>query len=157
MKSRRTHTTVATATALAAHLFCSREAITRLEKQHVLERLPDGGYDLDDCRRRVLEHLRQRKLPGADRARWEKAKAEREELRVRRECHDLVKRSDFEEGIDAMAYVVLKHLAPLPSRLGGRDLAERKRVDAELRIAQQGMSDELKAMAEKMEETGKAV
>jgi hypothetical protein len=157
MKSSKTHTTVATATALAAHLFCSREAITRFEKQHILERLPDGGYDLDDCRRRVLEHLRQRKPVGEDRRRFERARAEREELRIRRECHDLVKRSDFEEGIDAVAYVVLKHLAPLPSRLGGRDLAERKRVEAEVRIAQQGMSDEIKAMGEKMAETGKAV
>ena len=76
---------------------------------------------------------------------------------MRRECHDLVKRSDFEEASDAVAYVVLKHLAPLPSRLGGRDLAERKRVEAEVRIAQQGMSDEIKAMGEKMAETGKAV
>lgn len=56
-----------------------------------------------------------------------------------------------------MAYVVLKHLAPVPSRLGGRDLAERKRVEAELRIAQQAMSDEMKTMADKMAETGKAV
>lgn len=157
MKSSKNHTTIATATALAAHLFCSREAITRLQKQHILERLPAGGYDLDDCRRRVLEHLRQRKPAGEDRRRFERARAEREELRIRRECHDLVKLSDFMEGIDAVAYVVLKHLAPLPSRLGGRDLAERKRVEAEVRIAQQGMSDEIKAMGEKMAETGKAV
>jgi hypothetical protein len=156
MTASKKSSEVVTASALSAHVDCSREAIRRLVVQGVLEQQPNGRFDLDDSRLRYIRHLRERRPPGEFRNRLEKAKAEREELRNQREIHQLVKLSDFMEGIDAMAFVVLKHLSPLPSRIGGRDLAARKRVDAELRIAQAGMSQELGDMGRRMGETGKA-
>ena len=135
----------------------SKAAITAFEQAGTIRRDAENEWPFDTVLK-IIAHLRERRSMVSDeRARWEKAKAVREELRMRRECHELVKRSDFDEGTDAVAYVVLKHLAPLPARLAGRDLAVRKRVERELRIAPKGMSDEIKAMGEKMAETGKAV
>jgi hypothetical protein len=49
-----------TTSALAAHLFCTRAAVGDYLSHGVIERTPDGGFDLDDCRKRVLKHLRER-------------------------------------------------------------------------------------------------
>jgi hypothetical protein len=49
-----------TATALAAHLFCGRESIGGYLAAHVIEKRPDGKFDPDQCRERVLKHLRDR-------------------------------------------------------------------------------------------------
>ena len=112
MKSSKTHTTVATATALAAHLFCSGERQSRALRNSTFSNVSPtaatiwtiaGGAFSNTCD----SASRSAKIAVG----FERARAEREELRIRRECHDLVKRSDFEEGIDAVAYVVLKHLA----------------------------------------------
>jgi hypothetical protein len=136
----------------------TKQRLGKLESQGVVTRIGRDAWPLATTMRAIFSDARERsEAHSAAKVHLDKLRAAREELRLKKECNAVVKLSDFQEGIDAMAYVVLKHLAPLPSRLGGRDLAERKRVDAELRIAQQGMSDELKAMAQKMEETGKAV
>jgi hypothetical protein len=155
MKPGKTHTTIATATALAAHLFCSREAITRLEKQHVLERLPAGGYDLDDCRRRVLEHLRQRKPSGEHRKSFEQSRAARERLKLMKETREVCYTREFAEFTDAVAAAHFKHYGPVSSRIGGTDLTLRRRAEQELRTAQQGLSDEMKRLADELAE-GKA-
>ena len=132
MTASKKHTEVATATALAAHLFCSREAITRLEKQHVLQRLPDGGYDLDDCRRRVLEHLRERRpVVSTERQKFEKARAEREGMRAKLMAGQLCWTRDFGEAIDDVFGFLIPRLVALPARVT-RDLALRKLWDKEI-------------------------
>jgi hypothetical protein len=150
MKSSKPHTEVVTATALAAHLFCSREAIARLEKQHVLQRLPDGGYDLDDCRRRVLEHLRERR-PAVSTARqeFEKARAEREKMRAAQMAGTLCRVSDFHEAHDALLLYMVAGLTAIPARCS-RDLAMRKTIQAELNAWRGAVADEFKRRAEEL-------
>jgi hypothetical protein len=157
MKPGKTHTTVVTATDLAAHLFCSREAITRLEKQHVLERLPAGGYDLDDCRRRVLEHLRNRRPPDEHRKEFEKSRAAREKLKLMKESGEVCYMHEFIEAGDQLVYVVQNRLAPVPGQVGGRDLKLRKLVEDKLRAAQNLMSADMLKLADELDKgTGKA-
>jgi hypothetical protein len=127
----------------------SKSGITTFEQQNIIRRVAPNTWPMPDTMVALVTlvtYLRTRKPAiSDDHSRWEKARALREELRIQRESHQLVRLSDFQEAVDSMAFVVLKHLAPLPSRLGGRDLAERKRVDAELRLMQSAMCDELKA------------
>jgi hypothetical protein len=139
MKPGKTHTTVVTATDLAAHMFCSREQIARLEKQHVLERL-SGGYDLDDCRRRVLEHLRQRKPQGEYRDRYQKARALREERKAALEANELCLMSDFETAQDTMTALMFSALDAVVVRLYPRDAEGRRRVHQEHTIMKECMS-----------------
>jgi hypothetical protein len=140
MKQGKTHTTVVTATDLAAHLFCSREAVARFEKQHVLERLPAGGYDLDECRRRVLEHLRQRKPQGEYRDRYQKAHALREERKAALEARELCLMSDFETAQDTMTALMFAALDAAAVRLHPRDIEARRRVQQEHTILKECMS-----------------
>ena len=51
----------ATATATAKHLTVSRQWLDKLCEEGVIERLPDGGFDLDDCRQKYIAYLRDRK------------------------------------------------------------------------------------------------
>jgi hypothetical protein len=52
---------------------------------------------------------------------------------------------------------VLKHLSPLPALIAGRDLPLGRKAETLVRTAQQGISDDLAAMAERFEQTGRAV
>ena len=65
MNSSKKRSEVVTVTALSLHLDVSREQITRLEKQGVIDRLPSGNFDQDECRVRYLRHLRERSRPAA--------------------------------------------------------------------------------------------
>jgi hypothetical protein len=49
-----------TATSLALHLCCDRGTIDTYRLNHVIERLPDGRFDQDECRERAFKHLRER-------------------------------------------------------------------------------------------------
>ena len=136
----------------------TKQHLGRLEAGGIVKRAGRDQWPLVLTMRAILADARQRSAAYSEaKINLDKLRAAREELKLKKECHEVVYRREFEQGIDGIAYVVLKHLSPLPARLGGRNLAERKRVDAELRLAQQAMSDELAEMAKKMEETGKAV
>jgi hypothetical protein len=93
---------------------------------------------------------------SAARSKLEQLKAAREELRLKKECNEVVYRREFDQLVDAVAFAVLKHYSPLPSRIGGRDLELRRRCEIEVRIAQQGLSDEMKRMADNLGATGRA-
>jgi len=49
-----------TTSILSAHLCCTRAAVGDYLAHGVIERKADGGFDLDECRKRVLKHLRER-------------------------------------------------------------------------------------------------
>ena len=136
----------------------SKQHLGKLEAGGIVKRAGRDQWPLVLTMRAIFADARERSAAYSEaKIHLDKLRAAREELKLKKECHEVVYRREFEEGIDGVAYVVLKHLSPLPARLGGRNLAERKRIDAELRLAQTAMCDELKAMAEKMAETGKAV
>ena len=110
-----------------------------------------------DATRALIEDARARsEAHSSARSKLEQLKAAREELRLKKECNEVVYRREFDQLVDAVAFAVLKHDPPLPSRIGGRDLELRRRCEIEVRIAQQGLSDEMKRMADNLGATGRA-
>lgn len=143
-------------TELAEHLATNREGIARLIDQRVFKRRPDGKYDLDKCRVAYIEHLRKRPEASVGRRQFEAARAKREELRLKRECHEVCYTREFDQAVDQIAFSWLNHLAPVPARIGGPDLALRRRAEQELRTAQEAVSEDLKRLSETLHNTGKA-
>ena len=158
MKPGQNKQQLATVTALSLHLDVSREQIVRLEKQGVIERLPSGDFDLDVSRVRYLRHLRERRPGGGEhRKAFEKARADRERLKLMKECGEVCYMSEFIEAGDQMVYVVQNWLEPVPGQVGGRDLKLRKLVEDKLRAAQNLMSEDMLKLADQLDKgTGKA-
>jgi hypothetical protein len=92
-----------------------------------------------------------------DRTRFEAARAGREKLKLMKECNEVVYLREFKQAIDAIAFCVLQRLSPLASRIGKQDLALRRLVESEVRAAQALMSSDMKAQADALENTGKAL
>ncbi len=67
--------TIVGSTELARHLAGNRELIARLCQSGVIEVLPSGKYDLDDCRTRYIRHLRSRPPRGEGQAKLLEARA----------------------------------------------------------------------------------
>jgi hypothetical protein len=150
MKSSQSRVQIANVTQLAQHFDCSREQISRLEKQGVIERLPDGGFDLDASRVKYLRHLRERRPTGDHRKSFEQSRAAREKLKLMRESREVCYVHEFAEFVDAVGAAHFKHYGPVASRIGGTDLALRRRAEQELRTAQQGLSDEMKRLGSEL-------
>jgi hypothetical protein len=93
-----------TATTLAKHLDLSRQHVTRLADDGVLERV-DGGFDLDKARTAYIRHLRDHRRSSrseADNA-FTNAKAELVRLRIRERAGKLMEVSEAIETIEEMA------------------------------------------------------
>jgi hypothetical protein len=140
MKPSKKRSEVVTVTALALHLDVSREQITRLEKQGVIERRAGGGFDQDECRVRYLRHLRERRPPGEFRNRFEAAKALREERKVALEGRALCLMSDFTTSQETMTALVFAGLDAAAARLHPHDRKARLRVEEEHTILKQQVS-----------------
>jgi hypothetical protein len=56
----------ASASELSRHLDVSREQVRRLVAQGLIERLPDGRFDLDRCRQSYIRHLRAQTHSGSE-------------------------------------------------------------------------------------------
>src|ERR1700674_1256942 len=91
----------------------SKSGITTFEQQNIIRRVAPNTWPMPDTMVALVTlvtYLRTRKPAiSDDHSRWEKARALREELRIQRESHQLVRLSDFQEAVDSMAFVVLKH------------------------------------------------
>ena len=85
------------ATHLAQHLDMSRQRIQQLVDENVIERLPSGRFDQDECRVRYLRWLRdpeRRSARSQADADFIKAKTELIAIRVREKKRELI---EFEE------------------------------------------------------------
>ena len=135
----------------------SKAQLVELEQAGIIERAAKNTWSIGTVTK-IVARLRERgrRPVDDDRARFEAARAAREELRLKKECNEVVYRREFDQLVDAVAFAVLKHYSPLPSRIGGRDLELRRRCEIEVRIAQQGLSDEMKRMADNLGATGRA-
>lgn len=117
--------------ATARHLDLSRERLRQLEAEAVIERLPDGGYDLDETRRRYIRFLRDRPARSAKHDELHAARARLIELRVSK------MRGELMDVRAALAFLEEKVIGPLfsglagvPATFCGRDVKERRRLEA---------------------------
>jgi hypothetical protein len=144
----------------AAHLFTNREGLKRLEDAGVVERLSDGkSYDLDDCRRRVLEHLRSRPRGGGANQKLLEARARLTELRIAEREHKL---ADTEEMIGALAAITSWYVAALEGLPGAiskarNDRELRRELETWVFNTRTALAQRSHKQAEAMEKTGKGI
>jgi hypothetical protein len=117
---------------MAAHLDLDRAYLTKLVSQGVLAQRPDGKFDLDDNRRRYIRFLREERKRSpkseADSA-FTQAKAELLQIRVAERKKELMLASECYELQDELFGLFMTALSSLPAKIGGRDLAERRKVE----------------------------
>jgi hypothetical protein len=135
----------------------SKAQLVELEQAGIIERAAKNTWSIGTVTK-IVARLRERgrRPVDDDRARFEAARAGREKLKLMKECNEVVYLREFKLAVDAVAFSVLTRLSPLSARIGERDLALRKRVDDEVRSAQALMSQDMKALADGLAETGKA-
>jgi hypothetical protein len=93
---------------------------------------------------------------SAARARLESVRAQREELRLKREAHELCRTAEFDTAVDFIAGSYLRHYGAVPARFFPHDLMARRRLEDELRIAQTGVADDCQRQSESLHASGKA-
>jgi hypothetical protein len=120
------------ASALAAHLDCSRTYVGKLEAEGVIQRQGDG-FPLDQSRVAYLRYLRrerQQSPRAAADAEHASAKAALLHIRIEEKKRELVRRADVDALIDDIAGVTLTALSSLPARCAPRgDLAVRRSIE----------------------------
>ena len=127
---------MATQAEIAAHLFLSDRSVRDLVAKGILPAARKGALDVDDCRRRYLEHLRMvaagraRDPAGdiadgdaldleAERAGLARAQREGHELRNAATRLELLPRDAITRAVTAAFAHVRDRLSALPSRLAG--------------------------------------
>jgi phage terminase Nu1 subunit (DNA packaging protein) len=120
------------ASALAAHLDCSRAYLGKLEAEGVLQR-QGNGFPLDQSRvayLRFLRRERQQSPRAAADAELASAKAALLRIRIEEKQRTLVRQDDVDALIDQIAGVTLTALSSLPARCAPRgDLAIRRSIE----------------------------
>ena len=112
-------------------LTCQRIGVLA-DIEHVIERMPNGRFNQDDCRLRYLQWLRD---PARRSARSEAAAAHAEaktqllRIRIEEKQRTLVRRVDVDALINQIAGTVLTHLSGMSARCS-RDMTVRRNIDA---------------------------
>ena len=110
----------------------TRQNVARLTAEGILERT-SAGYLMDDSRRRYIRHLREeyRKSPrAAADADLQRHKARLLELKIAKQEQELMLVSEHNDFVDQSIGLVLTHLRGWPARIGGHDLALRRKAEA---------------------------
>jgi len=131
----------------------SKAAITDLENAHVIKREATNAWPIDTVTK-IIAYLRDRVRRNAvsdERSRWERARAQREEMRVRREAGDLCRVSDFDAVLEELGHAILARLQTLPARIGGNDRALRERAQTEVDGVLNAISIEMSVHADRLE------
>lgn len=135
---------MATLSEVARHLFMAPTDLNfHISKGTWIDRRPRGGYDIDKCREAYIMWVRARLKRGRsaemsedgagsltdERARKERAMAEKIEMQNARTRGDLIEAEAVEAGMQAMIFRCKARLRAIPSRLapliqGEIDLAE---------------------------------
>jgi hypothetical protein len=117
---------------LAAHLTMTRQNVARLTAEGILERT-SAGYLMDDSRRRYIRHLREeyRKSPrAAADADLQRHKARLLEMKIAEQEREAILVSDHNDFVHESIGLVLTYLSGWPARIGGHDLALRRKAEA---------------------------
>jgi hypothetical protein len=104
----------------------------------VIERLPDGRFDMDACRLRYLRWLRdpaRRSARSEADAEHQRAKTELLKIKIAEKHKTLMLASEHEAFVETLTGLFLTGLAGLAARCGGRDLAVRREIDRAVRQA----------------------
>lgn len=121
---------------VAAHLDLTYQRVLQLADEHVLERLPNGRFNLRDCRLRYIRWLRaperrsQKSKADND---FAHAKAELIRIRIAEKTKMLI---PTEKAVADMELVIgcfitkLSSIAPRIARLAGNSLVVRREIDA---------------------------
>lgn len=147
----------ATGTALAAHLFCTRETLSDYVARGVVEKLPNGKYDLNACRERVMRHLRDRAAGRAGdngdnlaSARADLAREQRDAVAIK----NAIARGDFvplgamAKKIESRNSVVRERLLVIPGKMADAlAMREREEIAAAL-------TDEIEEVLNELAEPG---
>ena len=145
-----------TGTALAAHLFCTRETISDYVENGVIAKLRDGKYDVDECRKRVLRHLRDKaagRLGGAEGASLSREKAllakeqrETASLKNAMTRGDLISIRLIIKGFTGDLTVLRERLLTIPGKVAD-DLEGRTRAEIEEKLIDE-ISEALTALSD---------
>jgi len=138
-------------TALAVHLGCSRETVNDYVAKKIIKRAANGKYDQDDCRLKVLAHLRSKAGKAgsdaliAERVALTAAKRRREERQDALEAGRVVPTEPMvrfmQAGLVAMRNRLLNLAGELAFLVAGRDQVEcYEAIDAKVREALEEIS-----------------
>ena len=120
------------ASKMAAHLGFERSNLDRLVGQSVIEKRPDGLYDLNATRLRYLQHLRsERKMTPRTQADvgYQSARADLLRLRIAEKQGRLIPAEMHEQRVEQFTGLVLAELGNLPAKVAGSDLGLRRRIE----------------------------
>ncbi|HZV05856.1 MAG TPA: hypothetical protein VE999_12305 [Gemmataceae bacterium] len=138
-------------TALAVHLGCTRETVNDYVAKKIIKRAANGKYDKDDCRLKVLAHLRSKAGKAgsdaltAERVALTAAKRRREERQDQLEAGKLVPLEPIVRFLQAGLLPIRNRLLNLAGELAfllaGRDQIECfETIDAKVREALEEIS-----------------
>jgi hypothetical protein len=140
-----------TATQLGEHLGLTRQRIGALaDTEHVIERLPNGRFNQDDCRLRYLRWLRdpaRRAAKSAAASEFTAAKTELIRMRIAEKQRTLIPIDDAIATTDAIVGIMLTKLSGMSARVS-RDLTIRRAIDAVIFEIRTEIADEANKQAD---------
>jgi hypothetical protein len=127
--------------AVARHLMLSPARVRELEAEGIFHRL-NGKLDLDECRHRYIEHLRQRRPRSPADEKWREERARQLELQNSIKARDLIPFTEANEGLETVIGFILAELYGMGARVS-RDLEARRRIDEDIFAVRQRVTDKL--------------
>jgi len=125
-------------------------AITKFEQDGIIKRSAKDTWPLDTVTK-LIAHLRERRPAlSEERLRFEKARADRERLKVMKESKEVVPASDLDALILFVVGKLLPFLGGLPARIAGHDMVLRRKAEAIVFEEQTKMADACKAEADRL-------
>ena len=155
-QTQPTGTTLVSMEAFGRHIGVSRERVRALVAENVLTPEADGRLDLDKSRIAYITHLRDRPTRSHAADKLREAKAEEVRLRLAERGHQLIETDESIAVVQDIVGTVLTGLSGLPARVGGRDLALRRRIEAEIFTIRQTVVRRLQEQATALRTTGEA-
>ena len=119
----------------------SKAALIALEQQAVIARVATNAWPLPDTLVALIKHLRERRpAVSTERTQFERARAQREQMKAEQMAGQLCHVSDFREAIDDVYGQLIPRLDALPARVT-RDLDLRKKWNEEIRQLRTEVAD----------------
>jgi phage terminase Nu1 subunit (DNA packaging protein) len=112
----------------------SKSGVTKFEQQGVIKRSAVNEWPMPDTLVALVTHVRERKpVVSTERQNFERARAQREQMKAEQMAGQLCRVSDFSEAIDDVFGFLIPRLDALPSRVT-RDLDLRRQWNEEIRM-----------------------
>jgi hypothetical protein len=127
--------------AVARHLLLSPARIRELEAEGIFQRL-NGKLDLDECRHRYIDHLRQRRPRSPADEKWREERARQLALQNAVKARELIPFTEANEGLETVIGLVLAELYGMGARVS-RDLEVRRRIDEDIVAVRRRITNKL--------------